>query len=162
MSGGRPSRTKVPDAAPTSARLPLGAAGAELLPLLLSVFVLMPALGCGLPGGRATPESSLTEPRGPATIRVDNRSGFALSVHVVSQDGNRRRLGSMGSFETATFELPGSVLAAYTRFQLRADPTGSSTRFDSDPVIIRPGNTVTWTILTDGGRSTLSVDAGAG
>lgn len=162
MSGGRPARTKRPDAGPTSAGFPIGSAGVRWLPLLLSVFVFTPALGCALAGGRATPESSATETGGPATIRVDNRSGFALSIHVISQDGNRRRLGSMGSFDTATFELPGSVLAAYSRFQLRADPTGSSTRYDSDPVIIRPGNTVTWTILTDSGRSTLSVESGGG
>lgn len=160
MSGGRSGRTRTPDSGPTPAPLSIAGAGRGVLPLLL--VVVLSALGCALPGGRAAPESGPTRASAPATIRVDNRSGFSLTVRVVTQDGNRRRLGTVGSFETAAFELPASVLSAYTRFQLTADPTGSRVRYGSDPVIIRPGNLVTWAILTDDGRSTISVDSGSG
>lgn len=132
----------------------------RLLPAALAAALL--ASGCGIPGGRSAPDAPTERSDGPATVRVDNRSGFALSVYVGTQDGHRRRLGSMGSFETATFELAGSLLSAYSRFQLTAEPTGSSVRYASDPVLIRAGNVVTWTILTDQGRTTLKVGSGGG
>lgn len=160
MTGGRPVGPKTTERGLPPSRMPDGVAGRRGMLALL--ILLAPVVGCALPGGRATPESSPTEATGPATIRVDNQSGFALTIHAVTQDGHRHRLGSMGSFDTSSFELPASVLSAYTRFQLRADPTGSRTRFDSDPVIIRPGNIVNWTILTDRGRSTVSVESGGG
>lgn len=137
-----------------------GGATLRLLPAVLAGALL--ASGCGIPGGNSVPDATADRSDGPATVRVDNRSGFALAVYVGTQDGHRRRLGSMGSFETSSFELAGSLLSSYSRFQLTADPTGSRVRYASDPVLIRAGDVVTWTILTDQGRTTLRVESGSG
>mgnify|MGYP006293178133 CR=1 FL=1 len=119
--------------------------------LAVPLLVGCSLVGAGTPGTAETASAGQQEDR-ETRARVNNESWY--NVRVYAADGSRRvSLGSVGSFETATFVVPSGMVAAADRIQLLADPVGSTTTFRSSPVLVRPGDVVEWTVHNDPGQT---------
>jgi hypothetical protein len=81
----------------------------------------------------------------PATSRttlvVENNNWADMAVYLIN-NGTRARLGSAPSFSRTRFVLPDALVGARGQIRILADPIGSSQRFLSDEILVRPGQQV--------------------
>jgi len=107
----------------------------QLLPLLLAAA----AAACA---GR-TPEPS--DPNATTYVRVSNQAFLEMNVYVV-RGGQRIRLGTVGSNQTARLRIPPGVVSSGTTLRFLADPIGSSRVSQSFDIVVSPGEEIVMTI----------------
>lgn len=128
---------------------------------ILAVSALPLLAGCSLVGagapsmaeGASADQEKQTR---PTTAQVSNDSWYNISVYVVDS-GRRQRLGSVPSYESSTFRIPQDMVQSSGQIQLFADPVGSTTTYRSSPVLIGPGQVVTWTVQNDASQTYNSI-----
>lgn len=130
------------------------------VPFVIVAAVLLSGcslVGAGTPSG-AEPSSSADERDrdAPTVATVGNESWFNIRVYV-ADGGRRQQLGSVSSYDSATFEIPRDMVHTSGQVQLLADPVGSTRTYRSSPVTIGPGQVVQWTVQNDPSQTYSSI-----
>lgn len=126
-------------------------AGAALL-----AAALLAATACGIGRG---PEDGQPRPNyrdNPVTLEVENRAWATMHVYVVS-GGQWESLGQVTSQTTDSYELSSTIMGTSDEIRLAADPVGSTRAYLSDPVLVRPGDRVSWTLQNNLSMSSVMV-----
>lgn len=71
--------------------------------------------------------------------------------------GQRFSLGLVTSQATRTFEIPDLAFATDRNLVFSVDPVGGRPGFATEPIPVRPGDRVTWTVHNTLAHSTISV-----
>ncbi|MDQ6827730.1 MAG: hypothetical protein M3081_02560 [Gemmatimonadota bacterium] len=95
-------------------------------------------------------------PAAAATLHVDNLNFADVDVFVVQDGGVERRIGMVNGNKSADFTLDPAMLNS-GQLRLIANPIGANGRANSGPVVVHPGQTVTFTIQPDLRTSSVSV-----
>lgn len=128
--------------------LKLGLVAALLLPLTLNAQ--------GSSAGDSA-KADATAPMVERTIVMIFNDNL-LDMRVVAESGGRRhQLGTVTGFSTATYVLPGWMLAANAPLQLVAHAVGSARGYASPLVIVEPGDLVEWQLRNNLSLSSISV-----
>jgi hypothetical protein len=109
---------------------------------LLSLLLIACASGGGQEEAPAAPE------RGPATLRVENRNFFDMTVYVVN--GARQRLGAAPGNTTTALPIPADLIHGGARpLRFFCDPVGGEGLPVSEEIVVQPGDTVELIIPPD-------------
>lgn len=92
----------------------------------------------------------------PVTVEVENRAWSTMHVYVIS-GGQWESLGQVSSQTTETYEIGASMMATTDEIRLAADPVGSTRAYFSDPILVRPGDRVSWTLQNNLAMSSVMV-----
>ena len=111
------------------------------LPKLALALLVAPILSVGC--ATASRNIPTSESRGLAVI-VENHAWEDVSVYAASSGGNRR-LGSVSSGRTATFQVR-NLTGSASALELVAAPLAASNPHRSGRLMVYAGQTVTWTI----------------
>lgn len=122
----------------------------------VSVLAGCSLVGAGAPSGAEPAAAEQQEERKTTVAEVSNDSWFNIQVYVADQ-GRRQRLGSVSSYQSATFEVPVDMVNTSGEIQLLADPVGSTRTYRSYPVMIGPGQVVKWTVQNDPSQTYASI-----
>ena len=105
--------------------------------------------------------------KGPATsaqpdpdeqVLVEVESHYQGDVIVYLVTGNvRDRLGTVTALSRAEFTFPFRRLQMSSNTRLMAYPLAGAQAYFSEPLLVQPGQYVSWTLESDLGRSTLAV-----
>lgn len=119
-------------------------AARALAPVILLALV---GVACASARGGDEGSSSASSPyhERPVTVSVENQSWNTIHVYVLA-GGQSRSLGQLSSQNTATYEVPPSIMGSREEIRLVADPIGSREGFISDRILVRPGDSVSWTL----------------
>ncbi len=122
------------------------------VPFLLA---LAAAAGCASGGGPA--EEVTAEAR--LMVEVVNQTPFDVTLYVGNAAGANRRLGTLGSQVSRTYEVPRSVVTWFEEIFLYANPVGADQRrdFRTRPVRVSPGQSLYWQIQTNQRMSNIIV-----
>jgi hypothetical protein len=96
------------------------------------------------------------ETKAPISVTVDNRNWLDVVVYVVS-DGMRTRLGLVTATTAHTFTIGSRLLSHVGELHFVADPVGDGHYFESEAIVVHPGQRVSWTLQSGLERSALSV-----
>jgi hypothetical protein len=120
----------------------------------LSVLLAAAALGaCRSKGPSAAPE-----PDSNAQVDVEIESHFQGDVIIYLVQGSQReRLGTVTALSRAEFSFPYRRLQMSSSTRLMAYPLAGAQAYLSDPLLVQPGQYVSWTLESDLGRSSLAV-----
>lgn len=124
-------------------------------PVLLAA-ALLAATACGIGRGSDDGQPRPNYRDNPVTLEVENRSWATMHVYVVS-GGQWESLGQVTSQTTESYELSSSMLGTSDEVRLAADPVGSTRAYLSDPVLVRPGDRVSWTLQNNLSMSSVMV-----
>lgn len=84
---------------------------------------------------------------GPTTVQVVNQGFADMTIYVVSDAGQRIRLGLATGNSTQTFAIPRSMVnGGATPIRFLADPIGGTRSPVSDQLTVSPGDNVVLTI----------------
>jgi hypothetical protein len=84
---------------------------------------------------------------GPTTVQVVNQGFADMTIYVVSDAGQRIRLGLATGNSTQTFTIPRSMVnGGATPIRFLADPIGGTRSPVSDQLTVSPGDNVVLTI----------------
>ncbi len=126
---------------------------AGTVPLLLALSAM--AAGCASGGG------SSDEVTADARLMVEvvNQTAFDVTLYVGNEAGASRRLGTLTSQGTRTYEVPRSVVTWFEEIFLYANPVGAgeSQDFRTRPVRVSPGQSLYWQIQTNQRMSNIIV-----
>ncbi|GEM_PF-1781157 len=84
---------------------------------------------------------------GPATLTVENQNFPDYDVYVITEAGQRLRLGIATGHSTATMEIPRSVVdGGSAHLHFLADPVGGRAAEVGEDVVVNPGDQIQLTI----------------
>lgn len=116
---------------------------------------MLVALATGLAAGACAPAATVegmdlfrmddSPARDETTVEVTNRNWSDMVVYVV-RSGSRFRIGSVTAHGTTRLRIPTSVLPPVGGMQLMFDPIGSTPTYTSEPIQVRSGQRVAFTI----------------
>lgn len=112
-------------------------------PLSRSAAALLLALATACHSPPANPAAG--PPKGEIAIRVENRSLSDVVVYLL-EAGVRSRLGVAYGGATSVFFVPWPRVEAAGALRLLADPIGGLTPVATEPLAVRAGSMVAWTI----------------
>jgi hypothetical protein len=112
------------------------------------------ALGCGLLSSRTQPPDDSPQPE-PIVVTVESHHWSDITVYLVT-GGLPQRLGMVTALSNATFDFPSYRLNTSGGVRLRALPVAGRP-FTSDPILVHPGQVITWTLENDLDASSHSV-----
>lgn len=128
---------------------------------ILAVSALPLLAGCSLVGAGAPSmaESASAEGQEDATTvaEVSNDSWYNIQVYVVDSGRRQQQLGSVASYQSSTFEIPQDMVDTSGQIQMLADPVGSTTTYRSSPVLVGPGQVVSWTVQNNPSQTYASI-----
>ena len=108
----------------------------------------------GAPVGRNT--SANTSPiRADVSVEVENHNSSDITVYLVTS-GLPQRLGMVTAMSTASFAFRAQRLNTAGSVRLRALPV-AGTAHTSEPILVQPGQTITWTLQSNLDTSSWSV-----
>ena len=120
----------------------------------ISVLLLLSALGACRSKG---PDTSV-QPDPNATVAVEVESHYQGDIVVYLVQGSQReRLGTVTALSKAEFSFPYRRLQMSSTTRLMAYPIAGAQAYLSDPLLVQPGQYVSWTLESDLGRSSLAV-----
>jgi hypothetical protein len=123
---------------------------------LLLVSTLVPALlGCGLFSPPQPQPSAASPQTGTIMVTVESHSWSDITIYLVT-GGLPQRLGMVTALSNATFDFPSQRLNTSAGVRLRALPVAGRP-FTSDPILVQPGQVITWTLENDLDTSSHSV-----
>ena len=93
-------------------------------------------------------EDTAPETQADAGAKVEVRNlGFPdMTIYLISQTGNRVRVGDVTGNSTRVIDLPPSLVRGGDRLRFLADPIGGGRTPVSEELFVAPGDTVTLTI----------------
>lgn len=89
-------------------------------------------------------------------VEVENHY-YGDVVIYLARGGQRQRLGMVTALSTAEFKFPWRQLSLTGTSRLVASPIAGARSYSSDPLYVQPGQSISWTLESDLGRSSLSV-----
>jgi hypothetical protein len=98
---------------------------------------------------------SATTARG-ALLRVESRNRADVTIYA-TRGAVRTRLGMVSAASARDFAIPASFVNDPGGFRLVADPVGSRGTLTSEPIVVRAGQRVVWTLETTLSRSSIAV-----
>lgn len=113
----------------------------KLTLLMLSAGISMGAIACGgnAPAGQVDPAT-------PSVLSVENQSLNDMRIYVW-RGGQRIRLGTVNTGQTADFKLPRAVLAGAASVRVLAEPIAGRRASISEEIMIQPGDKISMRIL---------------
>ncbi len=105
---------------------------------MLAVALFLAACG----GARRQPGTAQPE----TTVRIQNQAFLDHNIFVISDAGQRIRIGNVTGNSTAVLRIPASMIFGVTTLRFLADPVGSQRTPVSDTIQVSPGDQVTLTI----------------
>ena len=106
----------------------------------LMLAIALAVAACG--GARRGPDES----QPATTVRIQNQAFLDHNIYVVSDAGQRIRIGSVNGNSTAVLRIPQSMMFGITTLRFLADPVGSQRTPVSESIQVTPGDQVTLTI----------------
>ena len=91
-----------------------------------------------------------------ATLHVENYNWMDVVVYAV-QGNTRMRLGQVTSMSSAEFRLPSRLLSGSDNVRLMVDPIGSTEGYETDGILVRDGQRVSFSVQNALQFSSLSV-----
>lgn len=123
---------------------------------LLMVSTLLPAtLGCGLLSASRPQPSGDPSQTGAIMVAVESHNWNDITIYLVT-GGLPQRLGMVTALSNASFDFPSHRLNTSAGVRLRALPVAGRP-FTSDPILVQPGQVITWTLENDLDTSSHSV-----
>lgn len=99
---------------------------------------------CASTGGAARPADAAT--RAPsASVKVENYNWSDVVVYAV-QNNTRQRLGTVTSMSTVVFRVPERFMASTSALRLMVDPIGSVEGWETEGIMVQPGQMVSFSI----------------
>jgi hypothetical protein len=120
--------------------------------LTLAIVLAVVGLAChGSPQPRPT-----AGPAADVPLTVVNHNWQDVTILIV-HDGVTERIGLAVSASDANFILPWRYFASRSTVYLIADPVGDPSQYNSDNLLVQPGQQIVWTLETDLYRSSIGV-----
>jgi len=117
------------------------------------MLMLMTAGACRHPGAEPPVRP---DPNMPVEVQVENHY-FGDVVVYLAQGSQSERLGMVTALSSATFSFPWRRLALTGTSRLLAYPIAGTRAYTSDPLLVQPGQSISWTLEADLDRSTMTV-----
>ena len=119
--------------------------------LVLALAALMSSTpGCGFFSSRHPAPA-----RSEVAVEVENHNWNDITIYLMA-GGLPYRLGMVTAFSNATFAFPSQRLLTGSGLRLRALPVAGQP-FTSEPILVQPGQAITWTLENDLDRSSFTV-----
>jgi hypothetical protein len=96
--------------------------------------------------GRSTGELDGPDPADGALLQVRNQSTSDMRIYVVTEAGQRRRIGFVNGTSTATLRIPSIIVGNGREIRFEADPMAGRATASSFSHYVRAGDTITITI----------------
>jgi hypothetical protein len=107
--------------------------------LALSTAALVACAHHGLP--------DIGDEYGPAQLTVTNQYQLDYDVYVVTEAGQRWRLGLATGMHTSTFEIPKAFVdGGSAHLHFLADPVGGTNAEEGEMVVVNPGDEIELTL----------------
>jgi hypothetical protein len=110
--------------------------------------------------GCASHSSKKTEPSpgldAELSLEVENHNWSDVVIYLL-RGGQPERIGMVTAHNTSTFVFPYRRLGASGNSRLSAYPIGGGSAFNSENLLVQPGQSIKWTLETDLSRSSLVV-----
>jgi hypothetical protein len=111
--------------------------------LLLAAATLSAACATGRSAGD---EGDFRDPVDDALVEVRNQSTSDMRIYVVTEAGQRTRIGFVSGNTTATLRIPPIIVGYGREVRFQADPLAGRSTASSFTHYVRPGETITITI----------------
>jgi hypothetical protein len=121
----------------------MSGARAALLGLVLAVAIGGCQSKSGEGGGQPAPD-----PNTPVPVEIENHYQGDLVIYLV-QSGHRQRLGLVTALGRALYTVPYHRFGLGSDVRLLAYPIAGSRSVSSEPLLLQPGQTVSWTLEAD-------------
>lgn len=109
----------------------------------VAAFAAVALMAGGCASSTGGDMQNLMEESDRTAIRVTNNNWADMTIYV-ERSGLKRRLGTVTSQSTQTFDVPRHLVESTGPVHLVADPIGSSRLFASPPLLISAGQTAEW------------------
>jgi hypothetical protein len=117
-------------------------------------LVLAAAVGaCRSKGGTAEVEP---DPNTSVLVEVENHYHGDVVIYLL-QGSQRDRLGMVTALSKAAYTFPYRRLGTSGNTRLLAYPIAGRRAYTSEPLLVQPGQSVSWTLESDLDRSSLAV-----
>lgn len=121
----------------------------------LALLTLNSAAGAACHRHPAT-DAPAPDPNAPVPLTVENHYYGDVVIYLV-HGSQRERLGMVSALATATFSFPFRRLSPSGTSRLFAYPIAGSRGLTSDPLLVQPGQEISWTLESDLDRSSMTV-----
>jgi hypothetical protein len=122
--------------------------------LILWVLLVSVNLDC------ASHSSKKDEPSpgldGEVSVEVENHNWSDVVIYLL-RGGQPERLGMVTAHNTGSFIVPYRRISSSGNTRLSAYPIGGRSAFNSEALLVQPGQSIKWTLETDLTRSSLVV-----
>ncbi len=110
-------------------------------------FAALLLLALAVPAcSRTGPQSAEDAAQAPTVLRVENQSFYDMDIYMVRQAGDRVRLGSVSSQQTANLTIPSGLLFGLSTVRFVARPLAGPGAEISQNITVAAGDTVMMTI----------------
>lgn len=117
----------------------------RLLPFLCLGLAVSTLGACR--SGRAASGAEIGQSRGgTVTLEVDNRHDLDATIFVIAEGGQAQRVGLATMSRSTLLHFPARLVDPARGIRLRAEAVGSPERLTSEPVIVRSGQRIVWTL----------------
>jgi hypothetical protein len=111
-------------------------------------------------GGCASHSSGKTDPAPgrdvELSLEVENHNWSDVVIYLL-RGGQAERIGTVTAHSTSTFVFPYRRLGTSGNTRLSAYPIGGRSAFNSENLLVQPGQSIKWTLESDLSRSSLMV-----
>lgn len=118
------------------------------------------SLGAAAGGCHSKGDGSAVEPKAdrntPVVLEVESHYQGDLVIYLL-QGNQRDRLGMVTALSKAEYTFPYSRLSVSGTTRLLAYPIAGRRAYASEPLLVQPGQSVSWTLESDLDRSSLTV-----
>jgi hypothetical protein len=90
------------------------------------------------------------------SLEVENHNWNDVVIYLL-RGGQPERLGMVTAHSTGTFVVPYRRISSSGNARLSAYPIGGGSAFNSEALLVQPGQSIKWTLETDLSRSSLVV-----
>ena len=119
-------------------------------------LILLAVVGACHSKGEAPGTEPKADPNTPVLLEVENH--YQGDVVIYLMRGNQRdRLGMVTALSKATYTFPYRRLGLTGNTRLLAYPIAGRSAYASDPLLVQPGQSISWTLEGDLDRSSLAV-----
>ena len=103
------------------------------------------------------PDASVQpDPDTPVPIEIESHFMGDVVIYLV-RGSERQRLGMVTALSTAEFTVPWRRLMRSSNNRLLAYPIAGASAYASDPLLLKPGQGIKWTLESDLNRSSMAV-----
>ncbi len=113
--------------------------------LRLALYLAAMLTGAAACARNADAEDESVDPDSPIAVTVENR-GFSDAAIYVLAGGLTQRVGLVPGISSATFLVVPSRLGSSGEMRLNAHPIGGNSSLTTERLLVRPGQTVHFTV----------------